>query len=123
MTKIIRVEHCGECEHKLDGSIDDERQFYRCSHKDNYWVVITENVKNKTLHPNCPLDDEYSDFQKEVLITAEMGMEIRQDATKNIRAVWEKYKNGLPVGKHKIWTMEMSRAIDADIESLEGENE
>jgi len=59
--------------------------------------MVSKYILEKTIHPNCPLED-------------------MQDATKNIKAVWEDYKSrdGKQDHFHPSWHYEFKKAIEAD---------
>ena len=83
-SRYIRVTGCHDCPPSTRRECD-------VAHNDINGV--SDCMDTKTIHPDCPLD---SDFQKEVLITAELGMEIRRNESERVlapvRAVWEEMK-------------------------------
>lgn len=94
MDKIIRVTSCADC--------DSRRKWYcprlfeagfalvKCS--------VNKYVDNKTIHPDCPLEDDTVQVLKEQRGSLIKAIDTaKKDATKNIRAVWEKYKDLLTI--------------------------
>lgn len=120
MFKIIKVESCVGCDYSNHGHSN------HCHHPDIKWGTLDVNkfVYNKTIHPDCTLDDEV-DIVKELKNTykklckfndEEIAI-IKRDATKHIRAVLKK------VGfKRTTNTLELITAIRADLKEKETNN-
>ena len=83
--KTIRVKHCGECE---SSCVMDSYGDYtnNCSRTGKY---VYDNIENKTLPDNCPLDDDK--YQQEVLEAIKDAQMTRELAVKHIKAVHEKW--------------------------------
>lgn len=57
---MIKLNDCSECKYKVQ-----VYGLWRCINPDfqisldmNYWIVITNHVKNKTIPKDCPLEKE-----------------------------------------------------------------
>lgn len=167
MSKIIRVESCGGC--PLRAYRQDTEDFSKgvteCYHDDTPETIVTEHEKNKTIHPDCPLETlpfcnycgDIKSYEGDAPLPEPLKMvmygmvehhcgyegapsprftfrcphcnldkqKIRQEATKHIRAVWEKYEGLEQYKRDKIsWHKEFQDAIKADLghaDSEEGE--
>tara|TARA_Y100000310_G_scaffold83971_3_gene80659 strand:+ start:10032 stop:10427 length:396 start_codon:yes stop_codon:yes gene_type:complete len=118
--KIIKVGSCAECPYV--GYIQDKdnpcKAFIECMQDDiSIETVVEEYYNNKTIHPDCPLEQDSSDINVATATAYDSGYEAgRQDATKHIRAVWEKYKDEYDITEFPSTTLDLWQAIRADIE-------